>query len=89
MTTGGGDTDDGPIRLGEDRPIAGSAGLPRVDIAALELAQPRLVDAAVAGPVVLTRHGRDAFVLLPRDAFERLAREAEARRPPGPKIIEG
>jgi len=60
-----------------------------VDVAALELAQPRLLDAAVRGAVVLTRHGRDAFVLLPRDAFERLARESAPRRLPGPKVIEG
>jgi PHD/YefM family antitoxin component YafN of YafNO toxin-antitoxin module len=39
--------------------------------------------------MVLTRHGRDAFVLLPVDEFQNLAREAMARRIGGPRVIEG
>ncbi len=81
-----------PLRTSAEGPIAGTEGLPRVDAAAVEIAQPRLLDAAVRGPVVLTRHGRDSFVLLPRDAFERLAREAgasAAARIAATKVIEG
>ena len=63
--------------------------LPRADIAVLENAQPKLVDAALRGAMVLTRHGRDAFVLLPVDEFQTLAREAMARRIGGPRVIEG
>jgi hypothetical protein len=63
--------------------------LPRADIAVLETSQPRLIDAALRGALVLTRHGRDAFVLLPVDEFQALAREAMARRIGGPRVIEG
>lgn len=82
---------DEPLLTGAEGPIAGTEGLPRVDAASVEIAQPRLLDAAVRGPVVLTRHGRDSFVLLPRDAFERLVREAAASRPriAAAKVIEG
>ncbi|MBY0336903.1 MAG: type II toxin-antitoxin system Phd/YefM family antitoxin [Acetobacteraceae bacterium] len=73
----------------EDEPRLGTEHLPRADIAVLEQSQPRLVDAALRGPVILTRHGRDAFVLLPVDMFSRLARDAEARRLKGPPVIEG
>jgi hypothetical protein len=73
----------------EDEPRIGTEHLPRVDIAALETAQPRLVDAALRGPVLLTRHGRDAFVLMLVDVFSRMARDAEARRLKGPPVIEG
>ena len=70
-------------------PMEGLERFPRADIAVLETAQPRLIDAALRGAVVLTRHGRDAFVLLPVDQFQTLAREAMARRVPGPPLIEG
>ena len=59
---------------------AGLEGLPRVDMGALETSLPSLVDRAIRGPVVLTRHGRDAFVFLPLDAYRRLW--AAAPRPP-------
>jgi hypothetical protein len=58
----------------------GLEGLPRVDMGALEESLPSLVDGAVAGPVVLTRHGSDTFVLLPLDAYYRLW--SRAPRPP-------
>ncbi len=82
---------DDPLLTGADGPIAGTEGLPRVDAAAVEIAQPRLLDAAVRGPLVLTRDGRDSFVLLPRDAFERLVREAAVSRAQiaRGKVIEG
>jgi len=70
-------------------PQEGMERLPRADIAVLEIAQPKLIDAALRGAVVLTRYGRDAFVLLPVDEFQTLAREAMARRVGGPKVIEG
>lgn len=70
-------------------PREGMERLPRADIAVLETAQPKLIDAALRGAVVLTRHGRDAFVLLPVDEFQSLAREAMARRLAGPKVIDG
>ena len=47
---------------------------------ALEESLPSLVDSAVQGPVVLTRRGSDAFVMLPLDAYRRLW--AQAPRPP-------
>lgn len=61
-------------------PSAGLEGLPRVDMSAVEVSVPGLVDRAVRGPVVLTRHGADAFVLLPLDAYRRLW--VAAPRPP-------
>lgn len=70
-------------------PMEALETLPRADIAVLENAQPKLVDAALRGAMVLTRHGRDAFVLLPVDEFQTLAREAMARRIGGPRVIEG
>ncbi len=70
-------------------PREGMERFPRADISVLETAQPKLIDAALRGAVVLTRHGRDAFVLLPVDEFQSLAREAMARRIGGPKVIEG
>jgi len=70
-------------------PMEALEALPRADIAVLENAQPKLVDAALRGAMVLTRHGRDAFVLLPVDEFQTLAREAMARRIGGPRVIEG
>jgi hypothetical protein len=70
-------------------PMEALEALPRADIAVLETAQPKLIDAALRGAMVLTRHGRDAFVLLPVDEFPGLAREALARRIGGPRVIEG
>lgn len=58
----------------------GLEGIPRADMAMLEESVPTLVDRALRGPVVLTRHGADAFVLLPLDAYRRLW--ASAPRPP-------
>lgn len=62
------------------RPAPGLEGLPRMDMAALEASLPSLVANAVRGPLVLTRNGSDAFVLLPLDAYNRLW--AQAPRPP-------
>lgn len=64
----------------EGEPAPGLEGLPRVDIGALEESVPTLIDRAVRGPVVLTRHGREAFVMLPLDVYRRLWRAAP--RPP-------
>ena len=58
----------------------GLEGLPRMDMGAIEASVPSLVDSAVRGPLVLTRNGADAFVLLPLDAYSRLW--AQAPRPP-------
>ena len=58
----------------------GLEGLPRVDMSALEESLPSLMDTAVQGPVVLTRRGSDAFVMLPLDAYRRLW--GRAPRPP-------
>ena len=62
----------------------GLEGLPRMDMGALEESLPTLVERAAWGPVVLTRRGSDAFVLLPLDAYARLW--AQAPRPP---VIDG
>lgn len=62
------------------RPAPGLEGLPRMDMGAIEASVPSLVDSAVRGPLVLTRNGADAFVLLPLDAYSRLW--AQAPRPP-------
>lgn len=77
-------TGDEAIRTepeGEAAP--GLEGLPRADMAALEQALPGFLDQMVRGPLVLTRHGRDAFVLLPLDAYRRLWHSA-----PRPPVIE-
>jgi hypothetical protein len=58
----------------------GLEGLPRVDMGALQESLPSLVEAAAGGPVVLTRNGSDAFVMLPLDAYRRLW--VQAPRPP-------
>lgn len=74
-------TDDTAIRPTPDGdPAAGLEGHPRADMSAIELALPGLVDRLVAGPVVLTRGGRDSFVLLPLDVWRRLW--LAAPRPP-------
>jgi hypothetical protein len=72
---------DDPIRSshGGD-PAPGLEGVPRSDMSALETAVPKLVDAALRGPVVLTRHGREAFVLMPLDVWRR-AWDASPRPP--------
>jgi hypothetical protein len=62
----------------------GLEGLPRMDMGALEASLPSLVDSATRGPIVLTRNGSDAFVVLPVDAYGRLW--ARAPRPP---VIDG
>ncbi|WP_160122754.1 type II toxin-antitoxin system Phd/YefM family antitoxin [Rhodovarius lipocyclicus] len=76
-----------PTRPGD--PGEGLENFPRADIAVIEASQPKLVDACLQGPVVLTRHGRDAFVMLPVDQFQRLALLAEPFRLAGPFTIEG
>jgi hypothetical protein len=63
-----------------DPPTPGLEGLPRMDMGALETSLPSLVDGAVRGPIVLTRHGSDAFVVMPLDAYRRLW--AQSPRPP-------
>ncbi len=63
-----------------DPAAPGLEGLPRMDMGALETSLPSLVESAVGGPLVLTRNGADAFVLLPLDAYSRLW--AQAPRPP-------
>jgi hypothetical protein len=76
-----------PTRPGD--PAEGLERFPRADMGVIEEAQPKLVDACVQGPVVLTRHGHDAFVILPVDQFQRLALLAEPFRLSGPFTIEG
>ena len=79
--------DTGDEAIPSSRPdgaTPGLEGLPRMDMGALEESLPSLVDNAVRGPVVLTRHGSDAFVVLPMDAYGRLW--AQAPRPP---VIDG
>ena len=62
----------------------GLEGLPRMDMGALEESLPSLVESAIRGPIVLTRRGSDAFVVMPLDAYNRLW--AQAPRPP---VIDG
>jgi hypothetical protein len=64
----------------DDSGAPGLEGLPRVDIGALETSVPSVVEAAATGPIILTRNGSDAFVLLPLDAYSRLW--SQAPRPP-------
>ena len=70
-----------PVPDGNAAP--GLEGIPRVDMAVLEVAVPTLVDSAVRGPVVLTRNGADAFVLLPLDVYRRFWSSV-----PRPPVIE-
>jgi hypothetical protein len=64
---------DEPITSGAvDEPAPGLEGQPRLDMALIEAAVPKLIDHAVGGPVVLTRHGSEAFVLLPLDIWRRV-----------------
>ena len=66
----GGRGPDEAIRPTPEGDVApGLEGVPRADIGALEAAVPSLVERAVTGPLVLTRHGEDAFVLLPLDLW--------------------
>ena len=75
------DTGDEAIPSGSPRGATpGLEGLLRVDMGALEESLPSLVESAAGGPVVLTRRGSDAFVMLPLDAYCRLW--AQAPRPP-------
>ena len=65
--------EDAAIRSGSvDVPAPGLEGQPRLDMAQIEAAVPKLVDHAVGGPVVLTRHGAEAYVLLPLDIWRRV-----------------
>ncbi len=72
-------------------PAAGLDGLMRMDVGTLEEMLPQILDAIAAGPLVLTRHGREFAVLLPLDAYRRLwDRAAEpAPQSPPPLVIEG
>jgi hypothetical protein len=73
--------EDAPIQSGQvDHPAPGLEGQPRLDMALIEAAVPKLIDHAVGGPVVLTRHGAEAFVLLPLDVWRRVWQAT--RRPP-------
>ena len=75
------DNPDEPIQtVFSGDPAPGLEGLPRLDLAAVETLVPVLVEQAIQGPVVLTRHGQEAFVLLPLDVYRRLW--AAAPRPP-------
>lgn|GEM_PF-3497767 len=79
------DEADDAIRTGGLAEMApGLEGYPRVDAGAFETSLPSLLDALLRGPVVLTRQGRDAFVLLPADIWQRVW--AAAPRPP---VVEG
>ncbi|SDD70151.1 type II toxin-antitoxin system prevent-host-death family antitoxin [Belnapia rosea] len=64
----------------EGDPAPGLEGLPRMDLAPVEAQVPSLIDQAVRGPIVLTRNGAEAFVLLPLDIYRRLW--STAPRPP-------
>ena len=75
------DNEDVPIQtLHEGDPAPGLEGLPRMDLTSIETLVPALVDQAIRGPLVLTRHGEEAFVMLPLDVYRRLW--AAAPRPP-------
>jgi hypothetical protein len=64
---------DKPIQTMHRGDLApGLEGLPRMDLGPAEAAVPALVDLAIRGPVVLTRHGEEAFVLLPLDIYRRI-----------------
>jgi hypothetical protein len=76
--------DDPILTAPPAEPAPGLEGLPRTDIDRVEQAIPSFVEAALRSPLVLTRHGREAFVLMPLDAYRRLW--AAAPRPP---LIEG
>ena len=69
-----------PSTAGPDEGPPGLEGLPRMDVGAIEASLPAFVENALGGPVVLTRHGADAFVMLPLDAYRTLWEQAP--RPP-------
>jgi hypothetical protein len=72
---------DAPITTAQaGDPAPGLEGLPRMDLGPVEAAVPAVVDQAIRGPVVLTRHGEEAFVLLPLDVYRRIW--GAAPRPP-------
>ena len=73
-------TDTAIQTIHDGDPAPGLEGQPRMDLGPVETAVPGLVDLAVRGPLVLTRHGEEAFVLLPLDIYRRLW--AAAPRPP-------
>ncbi|RAI60405.1 type II toxin-antitoxin system Phd/YefM family antitoxin [Roseicella frigidaeris] len=73
--------EDAAIRAGAvENPAPGLEGQPRLDMGVIEAAVPRLLDHAAGGPVVLTRHGTEAFVLLPLDIWRQVW--AAVPRPP-------
>ena len=69
-----------PSSLGGGGAAPGLEGLPRMDMGALEESLPSLVDGAVRGPIILTRNGADAFVVMPVDLYRRVWESAP--RPP-------
>jgi hypothetical protein len=78
------DSDD-PIRTTDPDNLApGLEGVPRTDIDRVEQLVPSFVEAALRSPLVLTRHGREAFVLMPLDAYRRVWTAV-----PRPPLIEG
>jgi hypothetical protein len=66
------DEDEAIRSGGVEHPAPGLEGQPRFDMAQVEAAVPKLIDHAVGGPVVLTRHGTEAYVLLPLDVWRRV-----------------
>lgn len=85
MARGRAATGDDPITTaGPENPAPGLEGLPRTDIDRVELMAPGFVEAALRSPLVLTRHGREAFVLLPLDVYRRIWGSA-----PRPPVIDG
>ena len=73
--------EDAAIRAGAvENPAPGLEGQPRLDMGVIETAVPTLIDHAAGGPVVLTRHGAEAFVLLPLDIWRQVW--AAVPRPP-------
>ncbi|WP_305880017.1 hypothetical protein [Siccirubricoccus soli] len=77
--------EDDPIRPPPEMEAApGLEGMPRLDLDAVEVAVPELVDQAIRGPVVLRRHGQERFVLVPLDIWRRVWGAA-----PRPPVIEG
>jgi hypothetical protein len=85
MARGRGTTGDEAITTaGPANPAPGLEGLPRTDIDRVEHLVPSFVEAALRSPLVLTRHGREAFVLMPLDVYRRFWSSV-----PRPPLIEG
>lgn len=85
MAAGRPPTGDEPIlTAGPDNPAPGLEGVPRTDIDRVEQLAPSFVEAALRSPLVLTRHGREAFVLMPLDVYRRFWSSV-----PRPPLIEG